>query len=486
MSERTRRVLGVVLAVLAVAVAAPATSALRQAATTVSPAQVDALFSEWSTSTPGCAVGVADDGRVVLERAYGMAELEHAVPNGTETIFEAGSVSKQFTAAAVLLLVQDGRLSLDDPVRAYVPELPDYGTPITIQHLLTHTSGLRDWGSLAGIAGWPRTSRVHTHAHVLDILSRQGALNFEPGTRWSYSNSGYNLSAILVSRVAGMSFAEFSRTRIFEPAGMTHTSWRDDFRRLVPHRASAYARRGDEYREDMPFENVHGNGGLLTTVGDLLRWNENFVTAAVGGPEFVALMQQPARLPDGRELHYAHGLFIGAYRGRREVYHSGSTAGYRAYLTRFPDEHLSVAVLCNDAGANATRLARQVVDLFLPEPAEPGLPDVSRLPEAAGPMAGVERDPDFAPDAAALAAYAGTYLSGEVETAVTLMVRDGQLVLHRRPDDEIVLRPHSQDRFQAGGGLGLLTFRRTGGRVTGFGITQDRVWDLRFVRIMGR
>ena len=211
----------------------------------------------------------------MLLKAYGMADLEHDVRNTPDTIFEAGSVSKQFTAMAVQLLASEGKLSLDDPVRKYIPELPDYGKPLTIRHMLSHTSGLRDWGSVESIAGWPRTTREYTHAHVLDIVSRQKSLNFDPGTKWSYSNTGFNLAAIIVSRVSGMSFAEFSKQRIFAPLGMTHTSWRDDHTRIVKGRAIAYSLDNGEYHIEMPFENVHGNGGLLTTVGDLLMWNEN-------------------------------------------------------------------------------------------------------------------------------------------------------------------------------------------------------------------
>src|SRR5215207_3764907 len=159
-------------------------------------ARVDELFARWNRTTPGCAVGVGVEGMPVVERAYGMADLERDVPNAPDTIFEAGSVAKQFTAAAVLLVARDGKLAIDDPVRKYVPELPDYGVPLTVRHLLTHTSGLRDWGEVAGIAGWPRGRRVHTHSHVLDIVSRQKALNFAPGSNWSYSNTGYNLAAI--------------------------------------------------------------------------------------------------------------------------------------------------------------------------------------------------------------------------------------------------------------------------------------------------
>jgi CubicO group peptidase (beta-lactamase class C family) len=250
-------------------------------------ASVDSIFRQFDgTMTPGCAVGVSDAHSIILERAYGMADLEHGVVNTAETIFEPGSVAKQFTAAATILLALDGEISLDDDVRKYIPELPDYGQTITIRHLLHHTSGLRDWGSVAGIEGWPRTTRVHTHTHVLDIASRQMSLNYPPGEYYSYTNTGYNLQAVLVERVSGMSFAEFSKKRIFEPLGMEKTQWRDDFTRIVADRAIAYrSGRDGGWSMLMPFENVHGNGGLLTTVGDLLRFTHNLDTGELrGGP----------------------------------------------------------------------------------------------------------------------------------------------------------------------------------------------------------
>ena len=293
-------------------------AAAQGTATAVDPAKVDAVFARWTTSTPGCAVGVGVGGKPMLQKAYGMADLEHDVPNKPETIFEAGSVSKQFTAAAVLLLASDGKLSLEDPVRKYIPELQDYGTPLLIRHMLTHTSGLRDWGSLAGIAGWPRGTRVHTHAHVVEILGKQRALNFTPGSRYSYSNSGYNLAAVIVARVSGMSFAEFSQKRIFGPLGMTRTSWRDDYTRIVKDRAIAYSGSGATLRQDMPFENVHGNGGLLTTVGDMLKWNENFVVPKVGDAAFVTRQQTVGKFPSGVDQTYAAGLMLGVYKGLPE------------------------------------------------------------------------------------------------------------------------------------------------------------------------
>ena len=450
-------------------------------ATAVDPAKVDAVFARWTTSTPGCAVGVGVGGRSVLEKAYGMADLEHNVPNKADTIFEAGSVSKQFTAAAVMLLASDGKLSLDDPVRKYVPELPEYGTPLTIRHMLTHTSGLRDWGSLAGIAGWPRGSRVHTHAHVVEILSRQRALNFTPGSRYSYSNSGYNLSAVIVARVSGMSFAEFSQKRIFGPLGMTRTSWRDDYTRIVKDRAIAYTGSGAGLRQDMPFENVHGNGGLLTTVGELLKWNENFVKPVVGDAAFVARQQVVGKFPSGADQTYAAGLTLGIYKGLPEVSHSGSTAGYRAFLTRFPKQHVSVAVLCNGGSADATGAAHAVSDLYLGSAANAAAPRPPAPAENRGPLTALTRDASFQPAAADLKAFAGTYLSDEIETTLVVEVRDGALVALRRPDSVIALQPHSRDRFNAGSGIGLVTFHRnSSGAVTELGVTQDRVWDLRF------
>jgi CubicO group peptidase (beta-lactamase class C family) len=335
------------------------------AAQTLPPPQaVDAGFAAWTSDTPGCAIGVESEGSTIV-RGYGLADLERNIAITPDTIFEAGSVAKQFTAAAILLLAGDGKLSLDDPVRKYLPELPDYGQPLTIRHMLNHTSGLRDWGSVAAVGGWPRGSRVHTHAHVLEIVSRQRRLNFASGSRWSYSNTGYNLAAMIVERVSGSTLDTFSRTRIFEPLGMLNTSWRSDHTRVVKNRAVAYENAPDGFHIDMPFENVYGNGGLLTTVGDLLKWNRNFSVPVVGDASFVAALQEPGRLTNGRPHGYALGLSVREYKGVREVGHDGATAGYTAHLVRFPDHALSIAVLCNATNAVAPRYAYEVAELYL-------------------------------------------------------------------------------------------------------------------------
>jgi CubicO group peptidase (beta-lactamase class C family) len=401
-------------------------------------ARVDSAFARWSSrELPGCAVAVGRGGQTVLSRAYGMADLEHDVANTPETVFEAGSVSKQFTAAAVVLLAQQGRLSLNDPVRTYVPEVPDYGAPILIRHLLNHTSGLRDWGTVEEVAGWPRGTRTYTHAHVLDIVSRQRAINFPPGSQYLYSNSGYNLLAIIVERVSGVPFARFTREQIFVPLGMEHTQWRDDYTRVVKGRAVAYEIADDSTpHQQMPFENVHGNGGLLTTVGDLLRWNENFVSGRVGGRAMTDELQRQGVLTGGRRIDYAEGLVVTRYRGIPEVSHSGATAGYRAWLARYPGQRLSVAVLCNAAQASPGRLGHSAADLFLP---------------AAAPVSAPAR---ATVSTAVLEARAGLYRSRRTMEPLRVELPNGELLtVDGRP-----LVPLSPTRFRMGGDGPLIEF----------------------------
>lgn len=334
-------------------------------------AEVDSVFKNWdSYTTPGCAVDVTVEGRRHFSEAYGMADLEHQIPNTTSTIFEAGSVSKQFTAAAVVVLKLEGKLSLDDDIREYIPDVPDYGETITIRHLLTHTSGLRDWGSVAAISGWGRSNRTHSHEHVLDIISRQQELNFEPGEYYSYSNSGYNLAAILVDSLSEHSFAEFSDEYIFEPLGMNDTEWRNDYTRIVEGRSSAYTAQSDSFSINRPIEHVHGNGGLLTTVSDLNTWNEAMRTGRLAGQEFVELMHKFGVLNNGRTINYALGLREGTDNGVPFINHTGATSGYRAFLGRYPEQELSVALLCNVTNASPGNLGSNVAEIFLGDEAK--------------------------------------------------------------------------------------------------------------------
>lgn len=326
--------------------------------------KIDGIFSRFTQTTPGCALGISQNGTLTT-RAWGMADLERDVPNTPGTIFESGSAAKQITAAAVLLLVRDGKLSLDDPVRKHIPELPDYGAPLTLRHALQHTAGFRDWGNLVAVEGWPRSERNYTNAHAVALLAQQRALNFAPGTNWSYSNSGYILAAEVVARVSGKSLAQFSMERLFVPLKMKNTRWRDDHTAIVKGRALAYANVRDGYRTAMPNENSHGAGGMLTTVEDFLIWTDAINRPGFFDAEFLRTMHEPAKLTGGTTYPYSLGLQHRIWRGVKEVYHGGATAGYRTEVAAFPDQQLHLAVLCNATNANAGAALHNVAALLL-------------------------------------------------------------------------------------------------------------------------
>jgi CubicO group peptidase (beta-lactamase class C family) len=400
------------------------------------PDLADRLFASWNKdTTPGCSVAVAQAGQPVFQRAYGLANLETRTPNTPETVFESGSIAKQFTAAAIVLLARDGKLALSDDIRKHLPEMPDYGARITVDHLLTHTSGLRDWGSIVELEGWPRGTRAVTMEQALSVVARQRALNFRPGERYSYTNTGYVLAALIVQRVSGLSLAEFTRQRLFTPLGMHQTQWRDNFRRVVANRAVAYSRADAGYEQDMPFEDVYGHGGMLTTAADLLAWNDA-LTRNLAAPALAGELAQKPPLPAGQASHYGRGLALLDYRGTAELSHDGATAGYRTWLARFPEHGLSIAALCNTADAHAARLGRALAQGIL------ALPAAAQGATADQPAAG----------ASSPAAYAGSYYNELNGNQVQVAWRDGGLVLSNGTS----LRPQGGQQFAVG--TGTFTF----------------------------
>jgi CubicO group peptidase (beta-lactamase class C family) len=340
--------------------------------------EIDKIFSWATLSTPGCAVAVSHHGKVVVNRAYGLADLERDVPIRPDTVFDAASVVKQLVTAATLILAEDGRLSLTEDIREYISELPDYGHKITLDHLMTHTSGIRDWTGLGPLTG--------RRVDALTLTLRQRALNFAPGEEFSYSNSGYVLLKEIVARTSGMSFAEFTRKRLFEPLGMKKTAYVADLRTVIKNRALAYEKAGNGWKLDIQLDDDRGGGGaLLSTASDLLIWNDALTNGRLGA--FVTgKLQEPARLNNGRELGYARGLFLDSNRGGRVVWHSGGSAGYGSFLARFPEQGLSVATMCN-AGETATggAYARRIFDLFVPGTNIPGAEANEPAAKVAGP-----------------------------------------------------------------------------------------------------
>src|SRR4029077_6131051 len=338
-----------------------------------STAAVDEIFADLTKpGSPGCALGVYRDAKIIYAKGYGLANLEENVPIVPSSVFDIGSTSKQFTAASILLLEKQGKLSVNDDVRKYIPELPEYGKKITILQLLNHTSGLRDYLALMELAGI-NTDSVTTDEDALALVARQKSLNFEPGSEWLYSNTGFFLLSVIVKRVSGMTLREFAAENIFAPLEMTHTQYRDDHTSLIPNRAMAYnaKEKGGGYSLDVSYFEQTGDGAVHTSVEDLLKWDENFYQGQIGGKAFLAEIQEQGKLKHGKVLDYAKGLRIADYRGLRTVSHGGSWGGYRAELLRFPEQHFSVACLCNLGNASPSKRAHQVADIFLSDLMKP-------------------------------------------------------------------------------------------------------------------
>lgn len=449
---------------------------------------LDALFAPYAHSgSPGCAVSVYQNGAVVFARGYGFADLNHDVPITPTTRFTVGSVSKQFTAASIALLVQAGRISLDDDVRKYVPELPVYQAPITIGHLVHHTSGVRDFWELVSLAGW-RPDDGYTGDDMVALASRQKALNFTPGAEYRYSNSGYVLMAAVVKRVTGQSLRAFADSALFRPLGMRETFFLDDHTEIVPRRSSAYSPApGGGWRIDVRNNDIVGQGGIVTSIADLQKWDENFYRAAVGGPAFVSLMHSTAKLNDGRDNSYAFGLTVQTYRGLRLVQHGGSTGGYRAALYRFPDARTSVAMLCNASTANTGALSLRMADVVLGSRFSESVPVAGR--GGGGGAGGRGGGPPAAPAVALAAqrdAVLGRYRSDELLGAAWD-------VLAGDAADRIVIRRArgAGETYSAAGSA--LTFGGRGntlvfdppvrGKSPGFAVSGSRVSGLRFERL---
>jgi CubicO group peptidase (beta-lactamase class C family) len=399
-------------------------------------AEVDALFSRWDRpDSPGCAVGVIREGKLVYQRGYGMANLDHSIPLSEKTVFYIASTSKQFTAMSIAWLVTRGRLSLTDDIRRYLPELPRWEAPVTIGHLVHHTSGIPDFFVLFPLAG-RRLEDTLSDEEILALLARQPRLHFPPGEQFQYSNSGYFLLGVIVSRITGRSLRQFAEETFFAPLGMRDTHFHDDRTRVVRRRATGYQPKADGFAIFATLFDRVGDGGLLTTIEDLARWDQNFDDARVGGREMIELALTPGRLNDGTRLTYAFGLTVREYRGLPQVSHGGIYNGFRAELLRFPTRKLSVACLCNLYNIDASRLAQSVADLYLareyPRPAEG---------ESAPPLATVSAEE--------LQRRVGLYFAPETGATLELTLREGRL-LASLPGSGILnqwLTPLSASRF---------------------------------------
>ena len=415
---RHRKVVAVVV-LAAAAVLSTAGFAASQPLSAEQRQGVDKVLAAFDkVDSPGCAVAVYRNSEIAYARGYGRASLEHGVPITPQTVFDIGSTSKQFTAFSILLLERDGKLSLEDDVRKFVGELQPLDKPVTIRHLLLHTSGLRDYLTLWALAGM-KTENWTTQADAVRLAARQRRANFVAGEEWLYSNTGYLLLGEIVRRVSGKSLGEFAAERLFTPLGMTHTFFLEDHTQVVPGRATGYApREGGGFSVEMSDFEQTGDGAVQTTVEDLLRWDSNFYEPKVGDRALLERAQTVGSLNNGKALDYAAGLMIGAYRGLPIVRHGGAWAGYRADLLRFPTAKTSVACLCNLGSTNPSALADGVADIVLAAQLKPrdGIAAAESRPAVAVPLARLDNLAGFYENTATGAFRRFTVKAGALET----------------------------------------------------------------------
>ena len=370
--------------------------------------KVDAVFAEYDkTNSPGCALAILKDGKIIYERGYGMSNMEYNIAINPSSIFHIASISKQFTAAAIIKLSLEGKLSLNDDIRKYIPEVPAFGQPITFNHLVHHTSGIRDQWDLQGLAGW-RDDDLISEKDILDMLARQKSLNFLPGEEYVYCNTGFTLAGIAVKKITGVSLREYADSVFFKPLGMTSTHFHSDHAEITPNRTSAYFKdEKGKWKISIPVFDNYGATSLFTTVEDLAKWDENFYTKKIGGAAFIKSMLATGELNDKTPQNYAAGLVIGTYNGYKTEGHGGADAGYRSNLLRFPDEHFSVIVFANLANINTSSLSYKVADLFLKDKSN--------------------QNPVIQIDPKLLTGWAGDYFDMHTQSIMRLYVRNEKL-----------------------------------------------------------
>jgi len=432
---------------------------------------VDAVFSTWDEpGSPGCALAVAQDGAPVYSRGYGYANLDYDIPITPQTVFDVASVTKQFNAASIIMLAREGKLSLDDNVRKWLPELPEYEWPITLRHMLQHTSGLRDYLVLFPLAG------------------RNDALVSQPGERYRYSNTAFMLLSQVIERVNGQTLGEITRERIFEPLQMNASFMYEDFEKVVPQRATGYIREDDGHVRIVHNYNfdVAGDGQLYSTMEDLLRW-DNYLHGA-GKPAIYPMMLVEGALNNGDPLGHSQGLRRQEYRGLQTIGHGGSSWGFRTELIRFIEPGLSIAISCNMGDVNPQRLAKEVADHFLADQLEPKAND--ETPDADGMLVDeVSKPPELAPEQ--LAEFAGSFFADELDATYHFEVVDGGLVVRIEQDLPLIVAPVADDRFEvafhpqgwSGSDTINLEFdRNRAGSITGFGLSMGQERNIVFER----
>lgn len=398
--------------------------------------KVDQLFASWNRpDSPGAAVVIVKDGAIIYQHGYGCADLEQHVPITPQTLFDVASVAKQFTGLSVAMLVEQGKISADDDIHKYLPDVPDFGQPITIQNLLHHTSGLRDWPETLELSGVDLNDQI-TLDTIMEMVRRQRELDFPPGTEFQYSNTGYNLLAAVIARITGQSFRAWTDANLFQPLGMKHTFVCEDPTALVINRAVSYwPDNQKQYHRAVSQLAAQGSSSLFVSAEDMGQWLLNFETGRVGGKSAIAMMRQPGKLNNGTNVDYGFGLSLADYHGNPMVDHTGDWSGYRSAVVWLPEQHFAVAILANTSRMNPHGLALKIADLYLNPP-----PDKPSTPPPANPPAAVKADP------ASWEPFLGTYRLG-TGWLLTISREGNQLWAKASHEDRFKMTPLSDTNF---------------------------------------
>lgn len=451
--------------------------------------KVDSMFASYNLQTPGAAVAIVKDGKVVFSKGYGMANLDHDIPITPKTVFNIASVSKQFTAFAIYLLEDEGKLSFEDDVRKYIPELPGYGTIIKIKHLLAHTSGLRDQAALTALAG-SRFSDVMTTEQILKLVVRQKALNYTPGTTFSYCNTGYTLLAEIVARVTGKTFATYTREKIFQPLRMNSTQFSDNHEAIVKNKAESYERINGVYFHKPLNASNPGPSNLLTTVEDLAKWVLNFENHLVGNAKLIAAFNQASFFDNGKKvvmrifgegdtLFHAKGQNLSSYKGVKMLTHGGHTAAFRTFMGRFPDQHLSIIALSNDEHNENLRARWQIADFYIKDKLTEEKPTVP-APQNTSVKPTVSYNNT-------LKDFEGEYYSDELGTTYTFRVSGNKLIMTHIRLRDLELNRVGENKFSGSGpetfAFEMEFLKSETGPVNGFTISNFGVKHLKFGKV---
>lgn len=448
--------------------------------------QIDSLFSQYNSKTAGVSVGIVKDGEVIFKKGYGMANLEYDILIKPKTIFNIGSVSKQFTTFSIYLLEKQGKISLDDDIRKYIPELPIYEQKITIKHLCSHTSGLKDQWALLTLAGW-RMDDIITSEHVMKIIGKQKELNFTPGSQFKYSNTGFTLLTEIVKRVSGKSFSEFAKENIFKPLGMENTFVYDDNEKIIKNRAYSYGNENGLYSKRNLNSSSFGPSNVYTTVEDLSKWTANFENPKVGDINFInhfnekALLDngEPAILAvsDGETIYHAKGQFIRNYKGLNVYNHTGSDAGFKSYLGRFQDNKLAIILLSNDENFVSYKAGMDIAEFYLSDKFKKRTPIIESEQK-------IKEKPKYT-FITNLKDFEGQFQNNELSSIFTVKVINGKLIMTHNRLSDVVLTEVEKDKFS-----GVITFfvevnflRNKKGEITGLNITNFGATNVKFNKL---